>query len=164
GLAPQQDQGSGRLVSNQRLSKGDKLHKNSKYWMASAATITLTCLTMPVMALEASLLGDETTEIVVTATGQSTATSTTKTPVKLTESTQASSVISPEETDVRAVHTVSDALAYTAGVQAESSGIDSRVNEITVRRFGAGGFSSNNNFVDGLRLPSGGQWTRPAFD
>ncbi len=140
------------------------MHKNSKYWMASAATITLTCLTMPVMALEASLLGDETTEIVVTATGQSTATSTTKTPVKLIESPQAISVISREEMDVRAVHTVSDALAYTAGVQAESSGIDSRVDEITVRGFGAGGFSSNNNFVDGLRLPSGGQWTRPAFD
>ncbi|WP_025842001.1 TonB-dependent receptor plug domain-containing protein [Asaia platycodi] len=33
-----------------------------------------------------------------------------------------------------------------------------------MRGFGAGGFSSNNNFVDGLRLPSGGQWTRTSFD
>jgi iron complex outermembrane receptor protein len=42
--------------------------------------------------------------------------------------------------------------------------MDSRVDEITLRGFGAGGFSTNNSFVDGLRLPSGGQWTRLAFD
>ena len=53
---------------------------------------------------------------------------------------------------------------YKRQVQAEPSGIDSRVDEVSVRGFGAGGFSSNNNFVDGLRLPSGGQWTRTSFD
>ncbi|MEW5688385.1 MAG: TonB-dependent siderophore receptor [Pseudomonadota bacterium] len=103
-------------------------------------------------------------ELVITATGKSQATSSTKTETPLIETPQSISIITREEMDVRAVHTVSDALAYTAGVQSESFGIDSRVDEVSVRGFSAGGFSSSNNFVDGLRLPSGGQWTRPAFD
>jgi len=103
-------------------------------------------------------------EVVVTATGQTTASSTTKTDTPLIETPQSISVITREEMDVRAVATVADALSYSAGVQAEAAGIDSRVDEVSVRGFGAGGFSSNNNFVDGLRLPSGGQWTRPSFD
>jgi len=102
--------------------------------------------------------------VVITATGQSTASSSTKTDTPLIESPQSISVITREEMDIRAVHTVADALSYSAGVQAEAAGIDSRVDEVSVRGFGAGGFSSNNNFVDGLRLPSGGMWTRPAFD
>lgn len=103
-------------------------------------------------------------EIVVVATGLTEATSATKAGTPVIEAVQTISVISREEMDVRAVSTVSDALAYTAGVNVESSGIDSRTDEIVVRGFGAGGFSSNNNFVDGLRLPSGGQWTRTQFD
>ena len=102
--------------------------------------------------------------VVITATGQSTASSSTKTDTPLIESPQSISVITRQEMDVRAVLTVADALSYSAGVQAEAAGIDSRVDEVSVRGFGAGGFSSNNNFVDGLRLPSGGMWTRPAFD
>lgn len=103
-------------------------------------------------------------EVVVTATGQSTARSTTKTDTPLIETPQSLSVITRAEMDLRAVATVADALSYSAGVQAESAGIDSRVDEVSVRGFGAGGYSSNNNFVDGLRLPTGGMWTRPAFD
>ncbi|RYE70322.1 MAG: TonB-dependent siderophore receptor [Rhizobiaceae bacterium] len=103
-------------------------------------------------------------EIVVTATGMSTASSSTKTGTPIIESPQTISIISREEIDLRASPTIADALSYTAGVQAEAFGIDSRVDEVSVRGFGAGGFSSNNNFVDGLRLPSGGQWTRPGFD
>lgn len=103
-------------------------------------------------------------EILVIATGQSKATSASKAETPLIESPQTISVISREEMDVRAVATVADAVAYTAGVQAESFGIDSRTDEITVRGFGAGGFSSNNNFVDGLRLPAAGQFTRTQFD
>ncbi|WP_243450871.1 TonB-dependent siderophore receptor [Sphingosinicella sp. CPCC 101087] len=103
-------------------------------------------------------------EIVVTATGRSSATSTTKTETPIIESPQSISIISREEIELRASPTIADALSYTAGVQAEAFGIDSRVDEVSVRGFGAGGFSSNNNFVDGLRLPSGGQWTRPGFD
>lgn len=108
--------------------------------------------------------GGELEEVIVTATGLSQATSTTKTDTPIIESAQSISVISLEELELRASPTIADALAYTAGVQAEPSGIDSRVDEVSVRGFGAGGFSSNNNFVDGLRLPSGGQWTRPGFD
>lgn len=100
----------------------------------------------------------------VTATGQTTALSSTKTQTPLIETPQSISVITSEEMDLRGVHTVAEALSYSAGVQAEASGIDSRVDEVSVRGFGAGGFSSNNNFVDGLRLPAGGQWTRTAFD
>ena len=103
-------------------------------------------------------------EIIVTATGESSATSSTKTSTPIIESPQSISIISREEIDLRASPTIADALSYTAGVQAEAFGIDSRVDEVSVRGFGAGGFSSNNNFVDGLRLPSGGQWTRPGFD
>jgi len=102
--------------------------------------------------------------IVVTATGRTQAPSSTKTDTPLIETPQSISVITREEMDVRAVQTVADALSYAAGVQAESAGIDNRVDEVSVRGFGAGGFSSNNNFVDGLRLPAGGQWTRPTFD
>jgi len=107
---------------------------------------------------------NEEKQIIVTATGQSSATSTTKTSTPIIESPQSISIISREEIDLRASPTIADALSYTAGVQAEAFGIDSRVDEVSVRGFGAGGFSSNNNFVDGLRLPSGGQWTRPGFD
>lgn len=102
--------------------------------------------------------------IIVTATGQSEAISTTKSATPIIESAQSISIISRDEIDLRASPTIADALSYTAGVQAEPSGIDSRTDEVSVRGFGAGGFSSNNNFVDGLRLPSGGQWTRPGFD
>jgi iron complex outermembrane receptor protein len=103
-------------------------------------------------------------EIVVTATGETRISAATKTDIPLIEAPQSISVITREEMDLRAVHTVADALAYTAGVQSEASGIDSRVDDVTVRGFGAGGFSTNNNFVDGLRLPTGGQWTRTSFD
>ncbi|WGL17577.1 TonB-dependent siderophore receptor [Microbulbifer bruguierae] len=103
-------------------------------------------------------------EVVVTATGLSSASSTAKSGIPIIESAQTISVISREEIDLRAASTVADALSYTAGVQPEPSGIDSRTDEISVRGFGAGGFSSNNNFVDGLRLPAGGQWTRFGFD
>jgi iron complex outermembrane receptor protein len=111
----------------------------------------------------ASGAGDQ-HEIIITATGRSTATSASKAETPIIEAAQTISIVTREEMDVRAVGTVGDALAYTAGVNVESSGIDSRTDEIVVRGFGAGGFSSNSNFVDGLRLPNGGQWTRTQFD
>ncbi|MCG2840670.1 TonB-dependent siderophore receptor [Sandaracinobacter sp. RS1-74] len=106
----------------------------------------------------------DSTTIVVTATGQSEALSSTKTDTPLIETPQSISIITRAEMDLRGVNTVAEALAYSAGVQAEASGIDSRVDEVSVRGFAAGGFSSSNNFVDGMRLPSGGQWTRTSFD
>ncbi|MCP1271354.1 TonB-dependent siderophore receptor [Acetobacter cerevisiae] len=102
--------------------------------------------------------------VIVTATGRSSASASTKPRTPIIESPQTISIVSREEIELRASPTVADALSYTAGVQAEPSGIDSRVDEVSVRGFGAGRFSSNNNFVDGLRLPSGGQWTRTSFD
>ncbi|EQA99766.1 hypothetical protein L288_18955 [Sphingobium quisquiliarum P25] len=119
----------------------------------------------PALAQEAGAGdGSRGNEIIVIATGQSSAVSASKAETPIIESPQTISIVNREEMDIRAVSTVSDALAYTAGVNVESSGIDSRTDEITVRGFGAGGFSSNSNFVDGLRLPNGGQWTRTQFD
>ncbi|MBF0889602.1 MULTISPECIES: TonB-dependent siderophore receptor [Gluconobacter] len=102
--------------------------------------------------------------ITVTATGLSQAGASTKTRTPIIESPQTISIVSRDEIELRSSPTIADALAYTAGVQAEPQGIDNRVDEVSVRGFGAGGFSSNNNFVDGLRLPAGGQWTRTSFD
>ncbi len=129
----------------------------------TASAFALLALATPALAqTDNSATGVD--QVVVTATGRSSATSSTKTKTPIIESAQSISIISREEIDLRASPTIADTLSYTAGVQAESFGIDSRVDEVSVRGFGAGGFSSNNNFVDGLRLPSGGQWTRPGFD
>lgn len=126
-------------------------------WMAGVALIACAGAAQAQQPVESET-------IVVTATGRTQAPSSTKTDTPLIETPQSISVITREEMDVRAVQTVADALSYAAGVQAEAAGIDSRVDEVSVRGFGAGGFSSNNNFVDGLRLPAGGMWTRPSFD
>lgn len=135
--------------------------------MRTFATLTAMLLSGTSLLAQAQTAPEaerDTDVIVVTATGRSAAISTTKSATPIIESPQAISIISREEIELRASPSIADALAYTAGVQAESFGIDSRVDEVSVRGFGAGGFSSNNNFVDGLRLPSGGQWTRPGFD
>lgn len=129
-----------------------------------ATALLLAGVSLPAIAYAEEQTTTDPDEIVVTASGLSTATSTSKTNMPIIESPQSISVINRDEIDLRASPTIADALSYTAGVQAEAFGIDSRVDEVSVRGFGAGGFSSNNNFVDGLRLPSGGQWTRPGFD
>ncbi|TNE62609.1 MAG: TonB-dependent siderophore receptor [Alphaproteobacteria bacterium] len=139
-------------------------------WRLSTRTALLATTSL---VLSTSILADEAprkgkeediTEIVVTATGATRSLAATKTGTPLIETPQSMSVITREEMDLRGVHTVAEALAYTSGVQSEASGIDSRVDDVSVRGFSAGGFSSNNNFVDGLRLPTGGQWTRTSFD
>lgn len=131
-----------------------------KSFLAAASALAL----MSAAQAHAQAPAGDVEGVTVTATGRSSATSTTKTNSPIIESIQAISIISAEEINLRASPTIADALSYTAGVQSESFGADSRVDEVAVRGFGAGGFSSNNNFVDGLRLPSGGQWTRPGFD
>ena len=135
--------------------------------VSRAAALVISCGVSSVSLAQTQASSEESrgnSDIVVIATGQSKATSASKAETPLIESPQTISVISREEMDLRAVATISDALAYTAGVRGEAAGIDSRTDEITVRGFAAGGFSSNNNFVDGLRLPSGGQFTRTQFD
>ncbi len=133
---------------------------------ATALGLVLATLAAPAFAEagDTASTTDSGDRIIVTATGYSSATSTTKTDSPIIESPQSISIISEEEIDLRASPNIADALSYTAGVQAEPSGQDSRTDEVSVRGFGAGGFSSNNNFIDGLRLPTGGQWTRPGFD
>lgn len=113
---------------------------------------------------EAAETRDGANDIVVIATGRTTASASTKTDTPLIENPQTITVVNRAEMDIRAVDTVADALSYVAGVQAQPQGNDNRVDEVTVRGFGAGGFGSNNNFLDGVRLPAGGQWTRPGFD
>ncbi len=130
----------------------------------TASVVALMAMSAPALAQTADSGATSVDQLIVTATGRSSASSSTKTNTPIIESPQSISIISREEIDLRASPTIADALSYTAGVQAEAFGIDSRVDEVSVRGFGAGGFSSNNNFVDGLRLPSGGQWTRPGFD
>lgn len=132
---------------------------------SKAALLASVLLSGPVFAGdEAAPATDSEAVIVVTATGESQAISSTKTDTPLIETPQSISVITREEMDLRGVHTVAEALSYSAGVQSEAGGIDSRVDDVSVRGFAAGGFSSSNNFVDGMRLPSGGQWTRTSFD
>lgn len=133
-------------------------------WMASCGAALAMCIGAGAAQAQEQGSVAESETIIVTATGKTEAPSSTKTDTPLIETPQSISVITREEMDARGSQTVADALSYTAGVQAEASGIDNRVDEVSVRGFGAGGFSSNNNFVDGLRLPSGGQWTRPAYD
>src|SRR5688500_6464634 len=91
-----------------------------------AASATM-CVVASAFAASLSAAQPELEEVIVTATGQSTASSTTKTDTPLIETPQSISVITREEMDVRAVATVADALSYSAGVQAEAAGIDSRV-------------------------------------
>jgi iron complex outermembrane receptor protein len=120
-------------------------------------------LAFPAYAQDTDDQKDADREIVVTASGQTKAESGTKTNTALIETPQSVSVITRDEMDVRAVHSVTDALAYTAGVQSEQTGVDSRVDDFTIRGFDGGSFSGNQ-FLDGMRVPTGGQWTVVSFD
>lgn len=94
----------------------------------------------------------------------STSRAATKADIPLLEAAQAVSVVTREEMDVRGVQTVTEAVRYTSGVQSEAlNGNDSRMDDMQIRGFDAGGFS-NNVYLDGMRLPSGGGWTKPRFD
>lgn len=142
-----------------------KLSSFSKAALLLSAVLCVPALCAPAFAAdEAAPVLDSEGVIIVTATGESQAISSTKTDTPLIETPQSISIITRAEMDLRGVHTVAEALSYSAGVQSEASGIDSRVDDVSVRGFAAGGFSSSNNFVDGMRLPSGGQWTRLSFD
>lgn len=81
----------------------------------------------------------------------------------IVETPQSLSVITRAELDARGVQRITDAVAYTAGVQSEFQGVDSRTDTFKIRGYDAGGFT-NNIYLDGLRAPGGGQWTRAQFD
>ncbi|PHR68431.1 TonB-dependent siderophore receptor [Alcanivorax sp.] len=87
----------------------------------------------------------------------------TKTDARIVEIPQSVSVVTRQEMDDRGSETVMDAVRYTAGVQTEGQGIDSRVDDIRIRGFDASSWS-NNLYLDGLRMPRGGQWTTPQID
>jgi iron complex outermembrane receptor protein len=107
-------------------------------------------------------------ELVVTAKKSDTvvptaAPSATKSAVPLLEESRSLSVIARAEIDQRGAQSVEQAVAYTPGVLTGVGGTDSRVDDVMIRGFEAGGFTGNS-YLDGLRLPNGGQWTTTQFD
>lgn len=87
----------------------------------------------------------------------------TKTDSALVEIPQSISIVTRQEMEDRNAQSMPEAVAYTAGVRIESAGIDSRVDDITIRGFDASSWSSNM-YLDGVRVPVGGQWTTPQVD
>ena len=67
----------------------------------------------------------------------------TKTDARIVEIPQSVSVVTRQEMDDRGSETVMDAVRYTSGVQTESQGIDSRVDDIRIRGFDASSWSNN---------------------
>lgn len=87
----------------------------------------------------------------------------TKLDTPLVETPQSVSVVTREEIEARGSRSVQEAVSYAPGVLVGVGGEDSRVDDVTIRGFDAGGFSGNV-YLDGLRVPAGGQWTRSQFD
>jgi iron complex outermembrane receptor protein len=76
----------------------------------------------------------------------------TKTDTPLIETPQSVTVIGRDELTVRAVHSLSDALNYTAGTTANATGTDARYDWPYIRGFSAGDFGI---YLDGLRYQPG---------
>ncbi len=88
----------------------------------------------------------------------------TKTTTPLAKTPQAISVVTRDEIDKRQAQTVQEALNYTPGVlTGAAQGIESRVDDITIRGFDVSGFTTSQ-YLDGLRVANGGQWTRSQYD
>lgn len=92
-----------------------------------------------------------------------TSSSSTKIEVPLLETPQSISVVTREEIEDRGATSVQEALSYTPGLLIGVGGEDSRVDDVLIRGFDASGFS-NNVYLNGLKVPAGGQWTRSQFD
>ncbi|WP_416392009.1 TonB-dependent siderophore receptor [Alloalcanivorax xenomutans] len=86
-----------------------------------------------------------------------------KTDAAIVEIPRSISVVTRQEMEDRGANSVMDAMRYSAGVSTELQGIDSRVDDIMIRGFDASSWS-NNMYLDGLRLPRGGQWTTAQVD
>lgn len=112
--------------------------------------------TLPVISLKASKKSKE-------ALVAKKATSATKTDTPLIETAQAISVVTAAEMEQRGVQNINQAVSYTAGVQTESLGMDSRVDDISIRGFDASSWSSNR-YLDGSRIPSSTMWTVTQYD
>ncbi|SAI00694.1 TonB-dependent siderophore receptor [Bordetella ansorpii] len=90
----------------------------------------------------------------------------TKTDTPLIESAQSISVVNRELMDMIGARSTGEALRYSAGVTVGAYGVDSRVDEISVRGFRTGSFA-NNLYLDGLRPPgssSGATASATQFD
>ncbi len=88
----------------------------------------------------------------------------TKTNTPLINTPQSISVVGQDEIDKRAAQSVAEALNYTPGVlTGAAQGLDSRVDDVVIRGFDVSGFT-NNQYLDGLRVANGGQWTRSQYD
>jgi len=87
----------------------------------------------------------------------------TKSDTPIMELPQSVSSVNREEIEQRGAQSAAEAVRYVPGVITGVGGEDSRVDDITIRGFDAGGFT-NNVYLDGLRVPTGGQWTRTQFD
>lgn len=90
----------------------------------------------------------------------------TKTNTPLIETAQSVSVVNRELMDMIGAKNTAEALRYSAGVSVGLYGVDSRVDEISVRGFRTGSFA-NNLYLDGLRPPgssSGATASATQFD
>jgi iron complex outermembrane recepter protein len=84
----------------------------------------------------------------------------TKTSTSLRETPQSVSVVTREQMDAQNVQSVGQALRYTAGSIADTRGPVSRYDVIYLRGFG--GFDLEH--LDGLKLPTGGNYAIPQVD
>ncbi len=87
----------------------------------------------------------------------------TRTQTPIISTPQSISAITRAELDARGVQRITDAVSYTSGVHSADQGMDSRWDGLRIRGYNAGSDTSNF-YVDGLRGPSGGQWTKGQFD
>lgn len=74
----------------------------------------------------------------------------TKIATPLVETPRSVSVVTKKEMDERAAHTITDAVAYTAGVQTGVSGYDPRFEEIVIR---GNDVTETGDYLDGLNQP-----------
>ncbi|WAC19095.1 TonB-dependent siderophore receptor [Luteolibacter sp. SL250] len=103
-------------------------------------------------------------ELEITAQKVATHTTTgTRTQTPIISTPQSISAITRAELDARGVQRLTEAVSYTAGVLAADQGMDSRWDGLRIRGYSAGSDTSNF-YLDGLRGPSGGQWTKGQFD
>ncbi|PJK13447.1 TonB-dependent siderophore receptor [Lysobacteraceae bacterium NML07-0707] len=87
----------------------------------------------------------------------------TKTDTPIAETAQSVSVIAREEMDARGAQNLNEIMRYIAGIGHESTGIDNRVDDFSIRGFDAGSWGDNVT-LDGMRAPQGSQFNRPMFD
>lgn len=110
-----------------------------------------------------TVIGDRLADVGVLPVQASAAT---KTDTPLLETAQSISVVNREYMEMIGAESVQEALRYSAGVTVGGYGVDSRVDEISVRGFRTGSFA-NNLYLDGLRAPgssSGASASAAQFD